>query len=56
MGVNFMLEALDKNNKLVSALNSDYGIYFCPECNRPCGLRKPFDKNDHFYHFRIDEN
>jgi hypothetical protein len=48
--------ALDKNNKLVNADNVDYGIYYCPECMKPCGLRKPFLSINHFFHIRIDPN
>lgn len=48
--------ALDKNNTLVNADYADYGIYYCPECNKPCGLKKPFLKKYHFFHIRIDKN
>jgi len=40
--------ALDKNNKVVLAENADYGIYFCTECHKPCYIRKPLNKIQHF--------
>ena len=46
--------ALDKNNKLINANDAKYGIYYCPECEKPCGLRRPLDKVNHFFHFKID--
>ena len=46
--------ALDKNNNTVHASLASYGIYFCIECKKPCGLRKPFEKINHFFHFKID--
>ena len=48
--------AINNKNVLVNASDADYGIYFCSECLKPCGLRKPKDKISHFYHFRIDPN
>ena len=46
--------ALDKDGKIVNASSVDYGIYFCTECKKPCGLRKPYEKVTHFFHFEID--
>lgn len=50
-----MEAALNARNEIVYAGNAEYGIYFCMECGRPAYLRKPFDKEAHFYHFRIEK-
>ena len=46
--------ALDKNNKLINAIDAVYGIYYCSECGKPCGLRRPLEKVNHFFHFKIE--
>jgi hypothetical protein len=48
--------ALNKDNKLINADEASYGIYYCPECKKPCELRHPFEKKKSFFHFRIDPN
>lgn len=48
--------ALGKSDRLTSAIDAEYGVYFCPECRSPCGLRRPARSVDHFYHMYRNEN
>lgn len=45
----------DKDEK-ISAFHADYDIYFCIECGKPCGLRKPVEKSSHFFHLAYNPN
>ena len=48
--------AKNRKNETVYAENSDYGIYFCTECGELTFLRRPRNKNAHFYHNKYNEN
>jgi len=47
--------ALGKNDSVTKAVDAEYGVYFCPECRKPCGLRRPIRSADHFYHMYRNE-
>jgi hypothetical protein len=50
-----MDSAKNKKNEIAYANNAAYGIYFCIECGELSFLRKPLNKNAHFYHSRYNE-
>ena len=51
-----MDKAMNSKKEIINASEANYDNYFCIECGELSYLRKPYDKEPHFYHFRFNEN